>query len=117
MPYLLGGVGAGDVKLLAAVGSVLGVEHTLESFLFIAVVGGVTALAMMIARGALRATLRRIGVMLYGFCSGVGAEAFKIDRSTLKRDGIPYGAVIAAGVCFFFAYYWLSGQGLPLPAL
>lgn len=117
LPYLLGGIGAGDVKLMAAVGAVLGVEHTLVTFLFVAIVGGVVALGVMITRGELRSTLRRIGVMFYGFCSGVGADAFKIDRATLKQDGIPYGAVIAAGTYLFFAYRWLSGQGLPIPVL
>ena len=100
---------------MAAVGTVLGIENTFLAFLIIAILGGLTSLVMMAMRGELWITLRRIGVMLYVFLSGAGLAAFKVDHSTLKRDGIPYGAVIAGGTGMFFAWHWFSGQGLPLP--
>lgn len=43
--YLLGGMGGGDVKLMAGFGAVLGYEHLLEAALWTAGVGGMIALA------------------------------------------------------------------------
>ncbi len=42
-PYLLGGMGAGDAKLMGAVGAVLGPRGVFICFLYIAVVGGIYA--------------------------------------------------------------------------
>ena len=51
--YLLGGMGGGDVKLMAGFGAVLGWEHLLEAALWTAGCGGVLAL-LTVAIGALR---------------------------------------------------------------
>lgn len=113
VPYLLGGMGAGDVKLMAAVGSVLGVRHTFVVFLIIAVIGGVAALAMLAARRQLLLTLRQIVTSFQVFCSGAGIAALKVDRTKLQREGIPYGAVIACGTVVFFVFQITAGEGLP----
>jgi len=50
--WLLNARGAGDVKLLAAIGAFLGPQNTLLLALTAAIVGGVLALALVIAKGA-----------------------------------------------------------------
>lgn len=51
--YLLGGMGGGDVKLMAGFGAVLGSERLIEAALWTAACGGLIALAT-VAVGALR---------------------------------------------------------------
>jgi len=50
LPYLLGGMGAGDAKLMGAVGSFIGAKATFEAFILIALSGGVYALALILIR-------------------------------------------------------------------
>jgi prepilin peptidase CpaA len=55
--YVLGGMGAGDVKLMAAVGSILGPSGVFTASLYSALVGGLYALVILYRHGALRDTL------------------------------------------------------------
>ena len=44
IPYLLGGMGAGDAKLMGAVGGFLGAKGVFGAFLLTAAIGGIYAL-------------------------------------------------------------------------
>lgn len=57
--FAVGGMGGGDVKLLAAVGAFLGTERIVLGLLAIAMTGGVVALVMAIRHGVLVETVRR----------------------------------------------------------
>jgi prepilin peptidase CpaA len=94
--YLLGGMGAGDVKLMGAVGSMLGPQMVLLAALFTAVSGGIYALAVIVFHPRARAI--RVALM----------ETIKrfIFFDSLKYDGPPtvekppklcYGVAIAIG--------------------
>src|SRR5436309_8439245 len=50
VPFLIGGMGAGDVKLLAALGAFVGPEHVFIVFFVSALVGGVTGLLVLARR-------------------------------------------------------------------
>ena len=65
--YALGGMGAGDVKLLAAVGSILGPLGAFHAFLYAALAGGLYALVVLYRHGALRDSLRRLTPVVDGF--------------------------------------------------
>jgi prepilin peptidase CpaA len=94
--YLLGGMGAGDVKLMAGFGALLGWKLLLEAALWTAGVGGIMALAV-IAFGLVRDFFAR-GKSASGNAAASSAEP---DR---RADSIPYAPAIAAGV-------WLSLVG------
>ena len=59
--YGLGATGAGDVKLMAAVGAIVGPSLVLSAFLCTCLAGGVLALAVAIRRRRLAATLAQTG--------------------------------------------------------
>jgi len=91
--YLLGGMGGGDVKLMAGFGAVLGVKQLLEAALWTAGCGGLMALVVIVAS------------QLRQFWTGrrVPATETPAPGSALRarRESIPYAPAIAAGV-------WLS---------
>src|SRR6266436_6462147 len=55
--YLLRGMGAGDVKLMAVIGSIVGAANWLGIFLITAVLGGLVAMILLLVRGRLRNSL------------------------------------------------------------
>jgi len=57
--YLFGVMGAGDVKLLGAVGSILGPAGVFNAFLFTAIVGGIYALIALAINGQLVDFIKR----------------------------------------------------------
>ena len=62
--YIKGGMGAGDVKLLGAIGAIMGPHLVVYVFGFTALLGGVYSLAILISQGGLRYTWDRIILLL-----------------------------------------------------
>lgn len=89
IPYLGGHVGAGDVKLLGAIGALKGPSFVLYAGLWGAVAGGVLALAVLARRGCLWVSLRHVGLCLAYRNTGA---------VNLSGAGMPYALPIAAGV-------------------
>ncbi len=92
--YLLGGMGGGDVKLMAGFGALLGAKQLFQAALWTAGCGGVMALAV-IAGGMFRDLWARRK------SPGGAADSRPFVG---KADSIPYAPAIAAGV-------WLSLVG------
>jgi len=112
IPYCLGGMGAGDVKLMSVVGAVLGFSQTLLALLFIAVCGGLIALGLMISRGTTKQTLSRLWLSLLFFGAHGDASLLKVNKED-TQDGIPYALAITGGVSLFFIYQLLDRGTLP----
>jgi prepilin peptidase CpaA len=96
--YMLGGMGAGDVKLFAAVGALVGPSALVIVFVFTGLLGGLAAGTLAAWKGRLRATLQQtVELML-----DAGKMQWEHARSVTAAAGatalrLPYGAVIAAG--------------------
>ncbi len=98
IPYALGGFGAGDVKLMGAIGSLKGAFFAVKVFLAAAITGGILAVLVLLRQKRLLSTLKRIGISLTIFVGSV----FKIN--TLKsldkaefHESLPYGLAIGIG--------------------
>ena len=103
--YMIRAMGAGDVKLMAAIGGLVGWERWFGIFLITAIVGGVMAIVLVAARGRLKRTFFNVGFILSELKHGRPAYAGKeeLDVRSGKAIGLPHGAVIAIGTIFFLA--------------
>jgi prepilin peptidase CpaA len=90
--YALGATGAGDVKLMAAVGAILGPALVLLAFICTSIAGGVLAIVIAIRRRRLAATLAQTGRLV----AAPGAAPKEI-RAAGAASRFAYGPAIAAG--------------------
>jgi prepilin peptidase CpaA len=93
--YLLGATGAGDVKLMAAVGALIGPVLVINAFLGTAIAGGVLAVIVAARRKRLGATLAQTGK----FMTAPGQVPKQIQTAT-TASRFAYGPAIAAGTIF-----------------
>jgi prepilin peptidase CpaA len=102
--FLLGGLGAGDVKLVACLGAWLGPTLALWTALYGAVAGGIMALIVALATGYLRTAVDNVYQLAMHFRI-VGIKPH--PELTLERGRgprLPYAVPIAAGMV---AALWL----------
>jgi prepilin peptidase CpaA len=96
--FALGGMGAGDVKLMAALGAWLGPAGAAWTALYAAIAGGVMAVAVALARGYLRTALANIWTLL-GFWRFAGIRPLEgVTLETSKSPRLPYAVPITAGL-------------------
>lgn len=100
IPFLLGGMGAGDVKALAALGALLGPKIIFQVFLYTAIIGGgMGLLHYLFARSLWKKCLTLFNAFRAGTVS-IYLRDFPKGSQT-ERLRFPYAAAIALG---FFAY-------------
>ncbi len=97
--FLLGATGAGDVKLMAAMGAMLGGVGTLVAFLYTAVAGGIIAAAVALTRQRFAHTVHAMGRLVArpvaAAASGDPADALPAAADAARW--FPYGPAIAIG--------------------
>jgi prepilin peptidase CpaA len=104
--YAIGGMGAGDVKLLAGVGAWMHATHTVYAFAVSAVIGALLAIAMVLYRRAWRKHSNQFWLILTeiltirnpGELSTIAAER----KSSMLL--LPYGIPLAIGTIAYFAW-------------
>ncbi len=104
--YAIGGMGAGDVKLMAGIGAWMGPSLTLGAFVASAIVGGVIGLGMIIASGDL--------IRHWALFQTIGHEILTVRNPSelAQRAGdrkptmtlLPYAIPIALGSIAYFAW-------------
>lgn len=111
--YLLGGIGGGDVKLMAGIGAWLGMPLTYYVFVVTALMAGLFALVLVVANGRLRevgVNLRliwhRCGVVARHFGTDDRMET-ELNRTDRRARVIPYGLMMAIGVLTTIVYFWI----------
>jgi prepilin peptidase CpaA len=91
--FLFGATGAGDVKLFAAMGTLIGPAHMLRAFFFTVVAGGLLAVAVAAKRGRLQQTLDRTAALV----ASRGSNAAEIE-APIENNRFAYAPAIAVGI-------------------
>jgi prepilin peptidase CpaA len=113
--YLLGGMGAGDVKLLAGIGAWLKVDNTLYVFVAAGLVAGIYSLILILMYSSFRDTYAKLRIIWFrlailGRYLGSEESAVTDGQPVNRRRLIPFAAMVALGLIGLAAYWVLNSH-------
>ena len=89
-----GAMGAGDLKLFAAIGALIGVGLVPQTFLFVTLTGGLVATFYMLRRRSVKRTMRRL---THNLTHPFQSKDPEYTKTLLLHESIPYGVAIGLG--------------------
>ncbi|HSS19573.1 MAG TPA: A24 family peptidase [Pyrinomonadaceae bacterium] len=95
MLHVFGAMGAGDVKLFAAIGAVTGTQLVLPTFIVVILTGGLLAIVSMVRAGKVMTTMHRVLQIFVGMLPGWQMPKFAVPVD--RKHTIPYGVAITMG--------------------
>lgn len=101
--YLLRAMGAGDVKLMMAIGTMVGWKAWLAIFVFTGIVGGVFAIAVLLWHKRAKKTIWNVGFLLHRILHfrAPYIENEELDVRKDKGVRLPHALPIAVGAIGF----------------
>jgi prepilin peptidase CpaA len=104
--YAVRAMGAGDVKLMAALGACVGPRPSIALLLATAICGGLLAIVYAAYRRRIGSTLKNVGsVLLFHASSGLQTHPdLNLDNPAALR--MPYGLAIALGMLYTSVVMW-----------
>lgn len=96
--WLAGGMGAGDVKLMAAVGAIAGLPLTGYLLILTALAGGVMALGLALWRGRIKETVMNVGALAVHHRSQGLSPHPELNVANTRTLRLPYALAVTAGV-------------------
>lgn len=95
IPYLLGGMGAGDVKLMAAIGALTGATFTFYVFIYTALIGGLIGIVLIMKRRGVWNSIKYFFFTFTFLNSNLGSITLNQDKQSSIL--FPYGVAIVLG--------------------
>jgi len=107
--YAIGGMGAGDVKLLAGVGAWVYGTHTFYAFCWSAIIGAILAVGMVLARKAWTKHANQFWMIYNEILTIKNPEVLAGIAAQRKSSMLllPYGIPICIGTILYFAWMGL----------
>jgi len=106
VPFALGWLGAGDVKLFGLVGALLGVRWIPRVFFYTALISGILAMFSICVRGFDRGSFRQLwlDLKIAGLSLGRVMPKSIHERADNKKQSVPWGVAIGLGaiIAFYF---------------
>ena len=103
MLHIFGAMGAGDVKLFAAIGAVTGAQLVVPTFIVVVLTGGLLAIVSIIRAGILMTTMQRVLQIFAGMLPGWQMPKFTVPLD--RKHTIPYGVAITMGSIISIAIF------------
>jgi prepilin peptidase CpaA len=100
--FWMGGMGAGDVKLAAAIGAWIGPTQLFFALFVTAIAGGFLVLGWAIAGGFFSDLMKGSGNLIFGRKKGETDAGDELVLSNPKKRKIPYAPAIAIGTLISF---------------
>jgi prepilin peptidase CpaA len=98
--YIMGAMGGGDMKMMAAVGAWVGRTHVVTVLIAIGLAGGVLALVSIIFNKNLIQTVRNaVRLVMFRFTAGLAPHPEMNVQAPGSRR-VPFGVAIAMGTLF-----------------
>jgi prepilin peptidase CpaA len=113
MLFLFFGGGAGDAKLMGAIGAWLGLKQGLMVLACVIIAGGIMAIIRAIAKKQVKFVLTSVFVSFYGALLRLLTHRklqLVEEQNEIRRSGeliMPYGVAIFVGVCAGGGILWL----------
>ena len=95
--FLLGGMGAGDVKLMAAIGMWIGPAAVLHALLYASIAGGLLALTVALLRGVLRQTVQNVQLLILHWQVAGFAPHAQLTLATATSPRLAYAVPVLMG--------------------
>jgi prepilin peptidase CpaA len=102
--YVAGGMGAGDVKLMMAVGGIAGLQHVAYLLALTAISGGVMAVLLALVRGRLQQTIMNVGALAAHHTHQGLQPHPDLNLSNAHTLRLPYALAIAGGSILTFYF-------------
>lgn len=111
--FALRAVGGGDVKLMAAVGSLAGPKAWIAIFLITALAGGAIALVMIAVKRRTGRTMRNVGILLTELAHFRAPHRAEPELDVTSGQGLrlPHGCTIAVGVLSWVGHHLVASGG------
>jgi prepilin peptidase CpaA len=105
--FMIGGLGAGDVKLMAAVGAWVGMAHAFEVLLVTAISGGILAGCWVVVHKQIGSTMRNISELIrFHLATGLRPHP-DLNLRSAPSIRLPYGPAIAIGTFYLMCQrFW-----------
>ena len=103
LPYLMGGMGAGDAKLMGAVGGIIGAKGVFYAFLCAAIIGGIYALVLLLIHRDFINFFKKQITILWTF---ILTRKYIPDpiQNAQNRPRLCYGLAIALGTGLYIFF-------------
>lgn len=97
-PFALGGIGGGDVKMMAAAGALTGIKIVLVGLAAGLVLGGVIMAIHLVRMGRLREKLAATGRMVSSAASAGSTAPLRLSDEAPDAVTLPYSVPLGIGV-------------------
>jgi len=103
LPFALGGIGGGDVKMMAALGALVGPRLALWGLVLGMIIGGGIMIVHLGRLGRLREKLRATGSMLAVAATTGSVDALRVPSAATGAVALPYSVPLGLGTLIVLA--------------